>query len=136
MLEMASGVFKYHTKTLLLSLLSVFDNGRCSYILLSLRFPAHGKYISPSCSVSYGSRSSVVIYVSKRIYCTRFLSNWVRTNSFNKNIYKTFPKPNYQISKTMNHIFVSILKPHQNRKTLCLLFYFMNFLVDYVLYYK
>ena len=34
----------------------------------------------------------------------------------------------------MKHIFVRILKPHKNRKTLFSMLYFMIVLVDYALY--
>jgi len=58
----------------------------------------------------------------------------VRTNS-SKNTSKTFPKPNNQISKTMNLIFICILKLYNNKKRYFRR-YMHNVLVDCVLYYK
>ena len=55
-------------------------------------------------------------------------SGFVQTPStIFQNFSKTFAKPNYQISKTIKHIFMCILKPHKNRKALLLALNFMIF---------
>ena len=41
---------------------------------------------------------------------------------------KIFPKPNYQISKTMKHIYVRILKSHKNGKNVTFNAIFYGFL--------
>ena len=51
-----------------------------------------------------------------------------------EDISKISPQPNYQVSKTIMHIFVYILTPHKNGKSLPSMLYYTIFLVDYALY--